>query len=160
MSTGKTVLGKSPGILLFPVLASGHARPPSEKLSPACWVCLVQGSKVLYVICKQVELCQKHPFLLSLLFLHENHYRTLNFGQALRLKHKNKINTNLNTQGLLGSLQSSCKTNFLFLLTPCLRHPLSVIQDSLGNVVSLGNHPSLLCLIIFSPLELAICGKY
>lgn len=80
ISTGKMVLGKSPGILLFRALAVGHAGPPSEKLSPACWFCLAQGSKVLYIVCKQVEPCQKHLLLLSLLFLTENYYRTLNFG--------------------------------------------------------------------------------
>lgn len=43
--------------------------------------CLVQGSKVLYSVCKQVE----HLSLLSQLLLTEDDYRTMNFG-CVRVK--------------------------------------------------------------------------
>lgn len=106
------------------VLGTPLGISPSQALLRSCLqragFCPVESSKILYTIRKQVEPREKHPSL----FLTENDYRTLNIGRALGLKHKKKRNSNLNMQGVSGSLQASCKTNFLFLLTCTPKAPI------------------------------------
>lgn len=145
------------------VLGTPLGISPSQALLRSCLqragFCPVEGSKILYTICKQVELRERHPPL----FLTENYYRTLNFGWALGLKHKKKRNSNLSTQGVSGSLQASCKTNFLFLLTCTPKAPI-VCNVGFTQEYSLFWKPSFLGLsdefvFFFFPWNLPFAGN-